>query len=249
MRKRGLILATAAASLFPALPAAVHAQDGFMLGQPRAQFTLRAGPMLHRAGGDLFSFFRSELTLERSDFRAPAVGAEIAAAVHPKVDLLLGAAWSSVGTNSESRDFVEEVDGVDVPIEQRTTLRVIPLTISARFYPLPRGRSISELAWIPTRTTPYVGGGGGLAWYRVRQYGDFVSREDFSIFAEDWVSSGQTGVAHMFAGLDHWFTPRVGLNAEARYTFGSANPADDFLGWESVDLSGLQMGVGFALRW
>lgn len=247
MRKRYLFLV--AASLVPALPDAVRAQDGFMLGQPEIQVNLRAGPMLHRAGGDLFSFFQSELTLDRDDFRAPAVAGEFSMVVHPRIDLLLGAAWSKAETTSEFRDYLEEVDGEDVPIRQTTSLRVLPVTASLRFYPLSRGQSVSDLAWIPSRTTPYIGGGGGFAWYRLRQYGDFVSETDLSIFTDDWESKGRTQVGHLFAGVDHWLTPRFGLNVEGRYHFGSAKPDNDFLGWESVDLSGLQVGVGLALRW
>lgn len=249
MRKRGLILATAAASLFPVLPCAVHAQDGFMFGQPQGQLTLRAGPMMHRAGGDLFGFFQSELTLDRGDFRAPALSGDFSVVVHPRIDLGLGVGWSRVERRSEFRDFVEEVNGQDMPIEQTTALRVVPVTASARFYPLSRGQSISELAWIPARTTPYVGGGAGLTWYRLRQYGDFVSQDDFSIFTDDWESSGRARTAHLFAGVDHWFSPRAGLNFEGRYTFGSAEPGNDFRSWDSIDLSGLQVGIGLALRW
>ena len=249
MRKRSLSLAIAAALLFPAAPVAVHAQDGFMFGQPKAQLTLRAGPMLHRAEGDLLGFFQSELTLDRGDFRAPALSGEVAVVVEPRVDLALGVAWSNVETRSESRDYVEEVDGVDVPIEQTTALRVIPVTVSIRFFPMARGSGISELAWVPARTTPYVGGGGGVSFYRLRQYGDFVANEDLSIFSDDWESSGYATTGHLFAGVDHWFTPRAGLNIEGRYMFGSAKPDDDFLGWHSVDLSGLQLGIGLALRW
>jgi len=247
MRKRYLLLI--AASLVPALPDAVRAQDGFMLGQPEIQVNLRAGPMLHRAGGDLLGFFQSELTLDRDDFRAPAVAGEFGTVVHPRIDLIVGAAWSKAETTSESRDYVEEVDGVDVPIRQTTSLRVLPVTASLRFYPLARGRAVGELAWIPSRTTPYVGGGGGFAWYQLRQHGDFVSQTDLSIFSDDWESKGRTTVGHLFGGVDHWFTPRLGLNLEGRYTFGSAKPDNDFLGWDSVDLSGLQVGVGLALRW
>ncbi|HEX2167077.1 MAG TPA: hypothetical protein VHG09_07520, partial [Longimicrobiales bacterium] len=76
MRKRDFTLVLAAAMLVPVLPAAAHAQDGFMLGLPKAQLTVRAGPMLHRAGGDLFGFFQSQLTLDQGDFRAPAVSAD-----------------------------------------------------------------------------------------------------------------------------------------------------------------------------
>jgi hypothetical protein len=125
----------------------------------------------------------------------------------------------------------------------------MPVTVSVRFYPLSRGRGISDLAWLPARTTPYVGGGGGLAFYRLQQYGDFVSQDDYSIFTDQWESNGRAAIGHVFAGMDHWFSPRVGLNIEGRYTLGSASPGDDFASFESVDLSGLQMGVGLALRW
>jgi hypothetical protein len=39
------------------------------------------------------------------------------------------------------------------------------------------------------------------------------------------------------------------MNVEGRYAFGSAEPDDDFASWDSIDLSGLQMGIGLALRW
>ena len=263
MRKRGLILATAV-MLFPAEPTAVQAQDGFMFGQPKAQLTLRAGPVLYKAGGDLFDFFQSELTLDRSDFRAPAIGGDIAIVVHPRLDVALGAAWSQ--SESRSASFDSSCIGTeyectyvdtetDLPIEQTTTFRVIPVIASVRFYPLSRGRRISELAWVPARLTPYVGGGGGVGWYRLLQSGEFVAKEIMDgeevalIFPADLESSGRAAVGQLFAGVDHWFTPRAGLNVEARYTFGSATPGYDFVGWDSIDLSGLQLGVGLAVRW
>jgi hypothetical protein len=248
MRMRGLI--PLVALLLPVGTAAdAQAQDGYMFGRPHAQLTVRAGPVLHRADGDLFNFFRSELTLDRSDFRAPAVSGDVAIYVHPRLDVAIGAGWSNVESRSEFREFVEEDNqGNELPIEQVTRFRVIPFTASARFYPLDRGRGISELAWVPRRTTPYVGAGGGLAWYQLEQEGDFVG-EDLSIFNTTMKTSGQAATGHAFAGLDHWFTPRAGLNVEARYTYGRARPDGDFRTWDSIDLSGAQLGVGLTLRW
>ncbi|MGH7447021.1 MAG: outer membrane protein, partial [Longimicrobiales bacterium] len=227
--------------------------DGFLFGRPKAQLTLRAGPVQHRAGGDLFDFFQSELTLDRGDFRAPAIGGDLSIVVHPRLDLAFGASWSNVESRSEFRDWVDEGESPgeedDLPIEQVTSLRVTPLTASLRFYPLSRGTGISDLAWVPARTTPYLGGGGGMAWYRLKQEGDFVDADDLSIFTAEFESSGRTPVGHVFAGVDHWFTPRLGLNIEGRYTFGSATGSDDFADYDNIDVSGLQMGVGLALRW
>lgn len=245
MTKRDLVL-IAALSVPAATPLAAHAQDGFLFGQPKAQVTLRAGPMLHRAGGDLFGFFTDSLTLERSDFRAPAIGGELALVVHRRVDLALGLGYSNVESSSEFREWVDENDQ---PIEQITRLRVIPLTASVRFYPLERGHGISELAWVPARTTPYIGGGGGISWYRLVQEGDFVDSGDLTIFTATFESSGRATTGHVLAGVDHWFTPRVGLNAEGRYTIGSARPGLDFQNWDTIDLSGLQFAIGLALRW
>jgi hypothetical protein len=249
MRMRGVVTTLPLLALMSIGAPAAHAQDGFLFGRPNAQVTLRAGPVMHRAGGDLFDFFRSELTLERSDFRAPALAADVGLQLHPRLDLVIGAGLSNVESRSEFRDWVEEDEaGNELPIEQVTSFRVVPATLSLRFYPLSRGRGISELAWVPTRTTPYVGAGGGMAWYRLEQEGDFVG-DDASIFSALFVTSGGAPVAQAFAGLDHWFTPRVGLNLEARYMIGSATPDDDFGTWDKVDLGGAQVGVGLSLRW
>src|SRR5690606_18375885 len=126
MRKRYVLLI--AASLVPSLSDAVRAQDCFMLGQAESWVNLRAGWLLHRPVGDFLCFCLSELILDRDDFRAPAVAGEFGTVVHPRIDLIVGAAWSKAETTSESRDYVEEVDGVDVPIRQTTSLRVLPVT-------------------------------------------------------------------------------------------------------------------------
>jgi hypothetical protein len=246
MRKRGLILATTGLLLSPAVTSDVHAQNGFMFGQPKTQLSLRVGPVLHRASGDVFELFRTDLTLERGDFRAPSVGGDFAVTAHPQLDIVVGASWSKVETQSEFRDWV---DMDDLPIEQTTSLRVAPVTVSVKYFPLSRGERISELAWVPTRTTPYVGGGGGFAFYRLAQDGDFVEEEDLTIFTSTFISSGRAAIGHALAGVDHWFTPRLGANFEGRYTFGSATPSGDFASWDSIDLSGLQMSLGLALRW
>jgi hypothetical protein len=244
MRKRSFVTVLAVLSVTPVTT--VQAQDGFLFGQPRGQLTLRAGPLMHRAGGDLFDFFQSELTLDGGDFRAPAVGGELALVVHPRVDVAIGVAYSSVQRSSEFREWVDQDD---LPIEQTTSLRVTPVTASVRFYPLSRGETISDLAWVPVRTTPYVGGGAGMAWYKLQQTGDFVEETDLSIFGATFDSNGRAPTGHVLAGVDHWFSPRIGANLEGRYTFGSARPTGDFEGWESMDLSGLSFGVGLALRW
>jgi hypothetical protein len=246
MRVRGPLAALAALSLLlPVTTAPAQAQDGFLFGRPDVQLTLRAGPMLHRAQSDLFDFITSELTLNRGDFRAPAVGGELSVTVHPQLDLSLGLAFAGTERRSEFRDWVGDDD---LPIEQVTTLRTVPLSLSSRYYPLSRGRSVSSLAWVPARTTPYVGAGVDLTWYRLQMEGEFV-HPDLSITYQDYRTNGRAATVHARAGLDHWFTPRVGLNLEGRYTHGSGSPEDDFIGYNSLDLSGVHAAVGLSVRW
>lgn len=254
MRARGPVLT--AVLLGSALAAApVHAQNGFLFRRPVASLTLRAGPVMHTAGGDVFDFMQTELTLERGDFRAPAFGAELAVRLSDRFDVTLGILRSETNTRSESREFVEEVEGEeDRPIRQTTRFMTLPITSSLRFYPLSRGVRISELAWVPAKTTPYIGVGAGVVPYRLQQEGDFVDRQDLSIFTDDIGSKGTGWTAHALAGLDHWLTPHVAVNLEARYALGSATPEDDFRGgpggeWERIDLGGFQAGAGLSFRW
>ncbi|MEX1182823.1 MAG: hypothetical protein WEF86_06280 [Gemmatimonadota bacterium] len=247
VRRQVLTTAVAVVLSLAAVQDAV-AQDGFLFGRPDFQLTVRTGPVLHQADSDIFDFITSELTLDRGDFRAPAIGAEAAWSVHPRLDLSIGAAWSQTEKRSEFRDWYEEVDGDSLGIAQSTALQMVPVSLSARFYPFSRGRSVSSLAWLPARTTPYLGAGMDMTWYRLRQVGDFVD-PDGVITYQEYETSGRAATMHARVGLDHWLTPKLGLNIEGRYTHGSAEPSDDFGSFDSLDLSGFNAGIGISVRW
>jgi hypothetical protein len=250
MRTRSLLLPLLAAVM---LPAAGAAQDGFLFRQPQVQLTLRAGPVLPRAHGDIFELLTTELTLERSDFRAPALSAELAFLAGSRVDLALGAGWASSESRSEFTDWLG-ADGA--PIAQTTSFRTIPLTATIRLHALPRGRAVSRLAWLPTRTSPYIGAGAGMTWYRLQQEGEFLDTQACEadenacgIFFREYEATGKRVTMHGAAGVDHWFSPRLGLNLEARYTMGSAPGSHSFRTYDSLDLSGLLATLGFTFRW
>jgi hypothetical protein len=237
------------------VPGSAAAQRDFLFRAPVAALSVRVGPMLYSARGDVFDFITDNLTLERSDFRAPAVGAELILMPSSRLDVVLGFMWSKTEAKSEFLDWVEEVerDGVVVdslPIEQVTRLRTVPLTATLRYLLLPRGRRVSQLAWLPRGTVPYVGAGGGITWYRFEQEGNFVDFEDLNVFGPTLLeSSGQQATFHVLAGVDHWFMSRVGVNAEARYTYGSAKPNESFSSYDDLDLGGFQVTLGLSFRW
>jgi hypothetical protein len=239
--------------LLPAVRTA-EAQDGFLFRSPQVQMTLRAGPLLPRAQSDIFDFMTDELTLERRDFRAPSVAVEVAYVGSARVDIVGGLGWAESSARSE---FAEWQGGDDLPIAQTTRLRTVPLTVTARFRPQARGRSVSRLAWLPARTSPYIGAGAGVTWYRLQHDGEFLDtrlcteapQTGCDIFYREYRAEGYAPTVHAVAGVDHWFTPRIGLNLDARYMLGSAGGTDSFRTYDGLDLSGLQAGVGLTFRW
>jgi outer membrane protein W len=174
------------------------------------------------------------------------VGGDIAIRVVDPVDIVLGFAYASTSKSSEFREFVDQDD---LPITQRTTFSHVPLTAALKVYLTPRGREIGRFAWVPARLSPYVGAGGGMMHYSFRQVGSFVDYQDLSIFDETFESDGWTPLAMVMAGLDFSISPRVVLNTDARYHWASAELNQDFIDFaDGIDLSGIQLSLGFLFR-
>jgi opacity protein-like surface antigen len=240
--------AFALAALVAASPAA--AQDsghGFLLGTPVGSLAIRGGYDRATAGSDLFAFTTRELTLSKGDFAGLSLAGEIGVRMSDRFDFVLGAGYSGSTAQSEFRHYI---DNDDLPIEQTTSFRRVPITAGVKAYLAPRGRSVGQFAWIPTRFSPYVAAGGGIMWYRFRQEGDFVDFDtpEKRVFTHTFESSRWTTVAHGAAGADYTLSPRVALTGEARYTFGRGPLASDFSGFHRIDVSGLAATAGIAVR-
>jgi hypothetical protein len=237
------LIIAALALTFAAAPAS--AQDGYLFGMPHLSLSLRLGGAHPAASDDIFNFFTDELTLGRSDFAAIAYGAQLGVRVHRRVDVVLDVATSSSSSRSEFRDYVEDND---LPIEQTTELMRTPLTLGVKVHLLSRGRSLGRYAFVPARVTPYVGAGGGVMWYDLKQEGDFVDFETLDIFTDFFSAEGVTPTAYLVAGSDLWLHSRVGLNLEARYNWAKADLDGDFSDFDQVDLRGLQWTIGVTVR-
>jgi opacity protein-like surface antigen len=229
------------------LPAGAQiAGDGFLFHRPRASITLRGGWDGASARGDVFDFATDQLTLGRNDFRGPFGGVDLAFGLAPRIDATLSTTFSVTNAKSEFRDWIDDTS--NLPIEQTTSLRRVPVTAGIRAYLLSRGQSVGQFAWVPARFSPYVGAGGGFMWYRFRQQGDFVDFQTTNIFFDDFQSSGWTPTANAALGLDYSLTPNVSLNAEAKYNWAKAKLGTDFSGFGDIDLSGYQTTLGLGFR-
>jgi hypothetical protein len=240
------VQALIAALLFaPTMVLAQGMGDGFFFKEPVTLWSVRAGFGHANAQSDIFAFTSRQLTLNKRDFSSFTIGSDLDFRVSPRLMLGLGIWYAGSSTPSEYRDFVDQDD---LPIEQTTKFRRLPLTATLKFYLTPRGRSIGHFAWIPTKLTPYIGAGGGLMWYSFQQDGDFIDQPSLDVFHDTFKSSGWTPEGHAMAGVDVSLTPRLVLTGEGRYTYAKAKMDEDFINFDRIDLSGFAITAGLAIR-
>jgi hypothetical protein len=219
-------------------------EPDFLFGRPKGTFAIRTGWLFARTNSDLFDFVRDQLTIGRNDFNAPALAIDVGAAASNRVDVVIGFAYSRATIDSEYRHLV---DNNRLPITQRTRLQQFNLSASAKVAIVPRGREVGRLAWVPRPVSPYVGAGAGYLRYHFDQSGDFVDVVDFSVFGASLRSRRWTPSAHAFAGADIRVGRKVYLEAEARYLKAKGPTGQDFVGFDRIDLSGVNITAGVNL--
>jgi opacity protein-like surface antigen len=227
----------------------------FQFDEPRMSLGFRGGWAFNRSKGEIYDFLTDELTLSKSDFDAPAFIFDFSWRLISWLDVVFGLEVSGRQQKSEDRDFTE-VNGD--PIVQKTRLSQVPLTLSLKIYPIGRGEQVGKYAWIRKAVVPYIGGGIGGTWYKLKQKGDFVHETDFTdpdddfcmgaaacIFEDVFTSDDWTFAQHVFAGVDIKLTRRLGLILEGRYYWADADVQGDYVGFNSIDLDGARVMIGF----
>ena len=219
--------------------------DGFLFRWPAGSYRIWTGYDRALANSPIFAFVTDTFTLSKSSFGAYTVGGDLTLRLAPRLELMFSAAWAGSQAGSEYRHWM---DNSNQPIRQTTTLDRVPLTMSLKWYLDSPGHSIGHFAWVPATVAPFVGLGGGLMWYRFRQYGDFIDFADSSVASDTFESDRWTGTLQAFAGLDVALGPRYILTGRAQYTWARSVLGSDFVGPNSVDLSGLSLTVGVGVR-
>ena len=215
----------------------------FLFGRPDGSIALRGSWLIARAGSDLYQFVERELTVEKGDFNTGVFATDFGITLTPRTDAVIGLEVSRASIPSEYRNFV---DNNRLPIEQTTSLKELNLTGSIRFALTPRGRQISQLAWIPSGVVPYAGAGGGILWYQFVQAGDFIDALDprLAVFQDRFEAEGFTPSAHVFGGVDVKLTGRWFLTVDGRYVWARADLGPDFERFDPIDLAGIRFGAG-----
>ena len=219
---------------------------GFLFGAPTGSFSLRGGYSGASAGSDVFSFVTSELTLGRGDFGAFSVGGDVSVALSDRFDVVLSA---DVGGMHRMSEFREWEDNSGNPIEQRTGFSRQTFALSGKFYLRPNGRSLGQFAWVPAQYAPWLSAGLGRTRYNFTQDGDFVDFDKGnSVFRDSYKSSQWAMTAQIGAGVDWNITQRFALTTQAKYLFGKADLTYDYAGFDPIDLSGIGLSAGLAVR-
>ena len=213
----------------------------FLFGRPHGTVAIRSGRMMARAGSDLFTFVQDQLTVNRKDFNAPTVGIDLDIAITPRATAVAGFDFNRSRTDSEYRHLV---DNNRLPIKQTTELRETNISGSIKIALTPRGREVSQHAWIPSMVTPYVGAGAGVMHNTFSQVGDFVDFTDSSVFNHSYNSDSWSPSAHLFGGVDVKAVKRVYFSGEARYLWSHAKLGNDFSGFNPIDLAGFRVTGG-----
>lgn len=217
----------------------------FMLGRQRASIGVRGSLFVASANSDIFDFVTNQLLLEKKDFNTGSFGAEFSYSMHPRLDLVVGMDLNNMSKGTQDRDRDELLpNGSRVPIKSVTELQQLNFTASAKFALIPRGRSVSRLAWLPNTFVPYLGAGAGYGSYSFRQNGDFDDFVDHHIFTDRFHSDGWAPTFHVLAGTDIRVARHLLLSFEGKYSWSHADLSQDFLDFEPIDLGGFRFGAG-----
>ena len=213
----------------------------FFFGSPNGSIGIRGSRLIPRAGSDWYDFVTDQLTLETSDFAAPAFAFDVGIIAAPRIEAVVGLEYAKTERGSEYRRFV---DNNRLPIEQSTAFRQFNVSGSIKVPLLSRGREVSQLAWVPRRIVPYAGAGGGMLWYNVEQVGDFIDYVDLSVFTDVFRSKGWTPSGHVFGGVDVRLIRRLFATVDVRYLWAAGDLGQEWVNFDPIDLAGARVSAG-----
>lgn len=229
----------------------------FLFKRPVASLTLHGGIFRNRARSEVFDSIAAWGTAQKSDFLGAGLGAELGIWLGESWEATIGLEGARTEVRSESLSW-EEWDGSAVA--QTTEFRVGPsLLFGLKRYLIPRGESLGQFVWVPTRISPFVGAGVGFSGYSFRQHGAFVDEVHLDcadgdpdvlacIYDDDLESQGSSLIASLGVGAEISLNRRTATSVTLRYQWGRDSLDGDFSGFDPIDLGGLRLSAGLSVR-
>lgn len=235
------LAAVVAAPVAAQQPARDTASSSSWLG--RISLTARLGQLRPSGRSELFALMDRALLPTDGALRPRLAGGELHVALTPRFGVLLGAESGRGTVASVSR---ARATGVDADVRQRTTLDVASLQYVGAEWQAFRWRR--DGAGATDRLRVLLGAGGGVARYRLRQWGDFVDAQRSVAYGDDFGSSGRGGFGYGSATLEVPVRRWVAVQGDVRRQVGSAPMSADFASFDRLDLGGTRLAVGLRLR-
>ena len=231
MSMRSMRRTALAALLAVSWPAPLLAQDSW-LSLSLGRFTVRGVDT--RIADDVLLANLQDFYFFPDDLNGASVGAEWLLGVGDYLEVGVGAGWYR-RTAFSVYDQWSNIDGTE--IEQDFTLRVAPVTATARFFPFGR-RAVVQ---------PYAGAGVGLFNWRYSEVGEFIDLgyEDAPVFWGQYTAKGSDVGRVYLAGL-RFGGRRYAAGIEFRYqdAQGVVGIDQGFLA-ERIDLGGMTTAFTF----
>lgn len=213
----------------------------FLFGPPRSTVGIRAGVVMPREQGELFTFVREQLTIDKGDFQTPSVTIEGTFRIASRIGVVWDIDLNRATVDSESRPFIGS-DGL--PIAQETQFIQSNWSLGLKFPLIEPGQRISRYAWIPRTIVPYVSAGGGAMYHHFHQEGEFVDFQDLRVFRATLDSKGWSPSGNVALGADIHLTRRLYLDVEGKYIVSHGTLQQDFAGFDGIDLNGFRFQSG-----
>jgi opacity protein-like surface antigen len=215
-----------------ALGAALPAQAGSL--------DLRLGAFLPRADtgktNDLFTDDAALYTVEKKDWRDFTGGIQLNVKLVRNVELGIGVDGYEQTLQTEYREYERDSGRA---IQQSLKLEIVPISVELRLTPTSRR----------ARVAPFIGAGVDLFAWKYEEFGDFIKFSDpaLPVVEDSFISEGVSPGFHVSGGIRFGVTDDIGVTAQGRYQWGSADMGDDFRG-NKLDLSGASLSVGLNFR-
>ena len=210
----------------------------------RLSIAAQYGVLRPAGGSELYALVDRALTPGADALRPKLVGGELHVRVRGPWSIVLGAEAGSGTVGSASR--VQPAAAAGESPQQRTTLDLTAVqTLGASWQAL-RWRGGATGA--SDRLRLVLGAGGGVARYRLRQWGTFVDVERALAFENDLRSSGRGGLGYASASVEVPLRRWVALQGALRRQAGSAPMSADYASFDRLDLGGTRFSVGVLLH-
>lgn len=232
----------------------VPTNPDFFLGRPSWSVSARGGAFFPRADGQFYDFIFERFTVEPEDLTGFTGGLELGVWLGNHLELVAALDGAGVTRQTEYLYWEEDTGGSFLAIEQATRFRYGPtLGFGLKAYPLGRGESVGQFAWLPRRVSPFAVGTVGVAWWSLEQWGDWVVEEGPNtgdIFTDRFETRGTSRIVALGGGVDITLRPRVALTLDSRYLWGEGDLRGDFREFvQPLDLSGLRVTAGLSFRY